>query len=349
MTHGGDIYTNKIDMDYSVNLNPNRPPKMLLNVLGESIKHIDVYPDLLQRKVIINIANSDGVKPQCVYAGNGASELIMSLVKMIMPKKALLIEPGFGGYRHALESIKECSICEFELKPDNAFVLDKSVLEVMKSDMDIMVLTDPWNPIGANIDNELLIEILKKARNNNTYVVLDQSFYLLSDKALYDYNIQDLIDNYENLIIVRSYTKLFGMPGIRMGYIISAEENILGIKKQLPEWNVSVVAQEVMSAGAQLLTDDSFVKESLALIEKEREYLSQELRDMGCKVYKSDTVFIFFYIDRNIQEELLKRRILIRDCSDFIGLKKGYFRIAIKDHISNIELVKNMREVICGN
>ncbi|MDO5702146.1 MAG: aminotransferase class I/II-fold pyridoxal phosphate-dependent enzyme, partial [Lachnospiraceae bacterium] len=180
MSHGGDIYRNSVHTDLSVNLNPYGTPDLMLDAAAEGIRLAAAYPDSEQEEVRSAIAAADGVAAECVFAGNGASELILASVRAVAPKTALLIEPCFSGYRHALKSLRGCEIREMYLREEEDFRLGDGVIGCMDEGVDMVFITDPWNPTGQPVGGELLLKILAEAQRRHIYVLLDQSFYLMS-------------------------------------------------------------------------------------------------------------------------------------------------------------------------
>ena len=373
MRHGGDIYRNKVYLDFSVNLNPKEVPETVLRAVRTGIREAGVYPDPEEERVREAIAAADGVGAECIFAGNGASEMILAAVRAFPPRRALLFEPCFSGYRNAMESVGGCEIREEYLRdktlwdaggrsgatdgnainpafPDeDDFALTEDILR-LAGDTDMLFLTDPWNPTGRNIDPGLLERILETASRKNIKVLLDQSFFLLSRSGR-EWDVsrdREWIRKFRNLIIIRSYTKLFSLPGIRMGYAVSAPENILKIRRQLPEWNLSSVSGRAMEACAVLIAGGVHEIFDYAMMEEERAYLVRGLKDLGCRVYPSDTIYLMFCSVRGLYEKLLERGIMIRDCSGFPGLGEGFYRIAVRKHDENEILLENLREILMG-
>ena len=345
MGHGGDIYRNKVKMDFSVNLNPAPVPEAIRSAMEEGMKNAGVYPDPEQESVRSALAELERVETDNIFAGNGASEMILAAVRAVSPRMALLIEPGFSGIRHALQSLPSVKIREFHLREDQGFTLTRDILTMLDEDVDLLYLADPWNPTGQNPDPGLLDEILQAAAKNHIMVLLDQSFYLLSAAGREAGIPENLRRYFGNLIIIRSFTKLFALPGIRMGYAVSSPDHIRHIRKQLPEWNLSSAAGSVMTAGAALLKDGRNSVFDHADAEKERLFLSEALKNRGFRVYPSDTIFLLFRAPEGLYERFLARGVLIRDCSDYPGLN-GYCRIAVKDHGSNLEFLGVLDEII---
>ena len=149
--------------------------------------------------------------------------------------------------------------------------------------------------------------------------------------------------SYPNLIVVRAFTKIYAIPGVRLGYLYCEEGELLhAIEQQLPEWNLSTFAQ---AAGSACVEEKTFVKESKQYVKIEREFLEQRLEKLGLQVLPSDANFLLIQSKIPWYERLLKRGILIRDCSNFRGLKKGYYRIAVKTREENERLLKEMEEI----
>ena len=365
MSHGGDIYRNKVNMDYSVNLNPLGQPEDVLNEVKASLKLASHYPDINQEDIRNKLAEMEGLDSSFVYAGNGASELILAVVRALSPKKALIYEPAFSGYEFALNALnladhekkttKSIEMIRYLLSEENGFKLSEEAIDAVQENVDFLCIADPMNPIGQNIDENVLISILEKTKKIRTYVLLDESFLFMSEKAdsVNDqYGIKkgiigraELIKSYDNLIIIRSLTKLLAVPGIRVGYVLSDPDNIRKIKRQLPEWNLSVTSEAAIRAGVSLIREGTFVRKTLDVIRTEREFLSRSLREMGIKVFDSDTSFLLFESDVDLYNKLLERGVLIRDCSDFVGLRRGLYRIAVKSHEENEEFVRILNEI----
>ncbi len=350
MRHGGDIYRNKVRLDLSVSLNPLPVPPVLSDAMQAGCAAAGAYPDPEQEALRSVLAAGMGVDPACVIAGNGASELLLAAVQAVNPAKALLVEPCFSGYRYVLDSLQGCQVREYRMREEEEFAPAERMLLTLTSDLDLILLADPGNPAGRNIDPALLRQILRVARDNGTAVILDQSFYLLSAQGRAGANNPAVLTGvFRNLIVVSSFTKVLGLPGIRMGAAVSSAENVERIRARLPEWNVSSVAEHVMRAGADLLWKSSFCEDAWEMIRTEKEYLVPALESLGCRVYPSDTHYLLFQSSGELYGPLLERGILIRDCSDFCGLSTGFYRIAVRDHAANEEFVENLKEVMHGH
>ena len=184
--------------------------------------------------------------------------------------------------------------------------------------------------------------VLDRCRKMGASLVVDECFYRLSGKregGASTVSARNFVQEYGNLFVVDAYTKLFSIPGVRVGFTITSAENAGRLRHFLPEWNMSVFADRVGIRCAEITGESSFTKESLEVIRKERAYLVDELEQIGISTYPTDTNFILIRSDEDLYNRLLQQKILIRDCKTFEGLDKGYYRIAIKDHNANERLI----------
>ncbi len=354
--HGGDIYNNSVDIDFSVNLNPYRltgsDEQAVQDAIAEGIENAARYPDIRQTDVRVALAEAECISPECVYAGSGASELIMAVTNLVHPKKALLIDPCYSGYEYALSSAGNCKTERYSLKEENGFGVTCEVLNAITEDTDIMYIADPVNPTGQNIDEDILVKIFDRAHDMGVTVVYDTSFLALSDKA--DAGRKNTnssyVNKYDKLFIIGSYTKSFALPGLRMGYIMSTKQNIDSLIPYLPEWNLSSVAGSVMKACAHILQHSDHLKRSREFIKNERQYLTEVLTELGFKVFDSDTVFVLVKDEKrscpDLYERLLARRILIRKCDDLFLPDNRFYRIAVRGNEDNMILTDEIRKII---
>lgn len=347
--HGGDIYTAKVKHDFSVNVNPFPLPLKFLFKYVLSFASLRKYPDQDSRELIDCISKEYNISPDKIIAGNGASEIIFSAVRAVMPKTAILISPCFTGYSHALDSTGS-KIIHFALEEKDGFAFtDGKISEfkdmVSREKPEMLFLCNPNNPNGKLYSKKILIDLLECCKKSGTFVLLDECFMDLTGKAK-DFSLMEKLNDYENLLIVNALTKTFAVPGLRLGYAFcSSAEMLSKIKVQFPEWNVSAIAQKL---GAELFRYKKCISKSAVKLSAERDFLSKELCKIGFKTYPSDSNFILFRSEKEngLKEKLLKKQILIRDCSDYQNLGSGYYRIAVKQHKENKKLLSLIRKVM---
>lgn len=346
MAHGGDRYRNSVELDFSVNLNPLGVHEKIKERLIKNIDKIEYYPDGEVQELGEKLSEYIRVKREHIIFGNGASELIMAVINALKPKNILLPTPSFKGYEKAIEAAG-CEITEYEM--DGAFEIADDIIEKITEDTDILFLTNPNNPTGKYIRNELLEKIIERCEEKQVTAVLDECFMELSDEPKKN-SFLNRYEKYPHLCILRAFTKSFAIPGARLGYLICPDKKFLySIKERLPEWNISVLAQEAGAAALEILKEEPYLNDARKLINKQRIYLEHELRSMGFEVVSSDTCFLLIkHSDQQIDFycELLKRKILIRECSDYRNIKGRYFRIAVKTEEENRRLLAEIRNII---
>ena len=361
--HGGDIYNNRVKYDHSVNLNPYladydrkgkdeyemRVVQRIISAQLNGLEYGERYPDIDQTRLRSILAGFEGVKPEWVFAGCGASQLIMAAVAAESPTCALLTEPCFTGYMYALNALDhDCHIKHSFLKEEDGYALTEDILDQMTDEVGMMFITDPNNPTGKNVDRDLLLRILARAAKMGIAVVLDESFYPFSE-GYEKGRTATLVRKYKNLYVIKSFTKSFALPGIRMGYVVSSKNNIAKLRQQLPEWNLPTLSDYVMRACVSIWDDDLYER-SMNLIRDERAFLEDSLQKLGLKTFSSDTAFILFKGPEELYKRLLRRHILIRKCDDMGGTDQApgeaLYRIAVKRLEDNAKLIKAIGQVL---
>ena len=282
--HGGDIYTKKCRVDFSVNVNPLGAPESVKEAVRKSAESVEQYPDALCRDLTRALSEKEQLPEENILFANGAAELIFALTQALRPKKALIAAPGFAEYEAAL-SAAGCFIRMYPLQKEKGFLLQDDFCDDLTDDLDLVFLCNPNNPTGLTIPQELLLKILDNCRERNIDQVMDQSFleFLPEPEKV---TMQGKLEEYPNLLILRAFTKIYAMPGLRLGYLLCSDEDLLDrISRSMQSWNVSTPAQ---MAGLAALNEDAYVKEARELIGKERAWMKAELEKeiKGiCQVY----------------------------------------------------------------
>lgn len=337
--HGGDIYRNHVKIDFSVNINPLGIPEAVEAALYEAVKKSSRYPDISAEKLKKAVSGMLTVPKENLLFGNGASELFMAIIHGIKPKKVVIPVPSFYGYEYAA-GVAEGEILYYETKEKYDFCIQEDFLSVLTEDVDILFFANPNNPTGNLVSKEELRNVLSHCRDNGIYVVLDECFIEFCGK---EWSMLQEIKNFPNLILVRAFTKIFSIPGVRLGYLVCSNPLLLEkIGRQLPEWNVSSFAQ---AAGYECAMQTAFVEKTVTYIEKERQFLEAGLKQVGFRVFPGKANFLLIYCEKPLYERLLEKGILIRDCENFRGLSKGFYRIAVKNRKENEILLKAIGEI----
>ena len=344
--HGGDIYRNSIRFDFSVNLNPLGVPPEVQWVLTEAALHANKYPDIIHENLVRATSEIFDISSENIVYGNGASELIMAICHSVNPGSALLLSPCFSGYETCIKgAAPNCKISYHTLLEENDFELHHDFVEKIQVEKpDLVFITNPNNPNGKLIDGDLLLDIIDICEAVGTTLVVDECFLPLTGREK-EYSLAYNIEKRKSLIVLRAFTKTYSIPGVRLGYAVCSKITIAeGLKQHLPEWNISIFAQ---MAGAECLKHTDYIEQSVRTIDEERRFLSDGLKKLGVKVYGSDVNFILFKCKNfELKEELLEYSILIRDCSDYNGLERGFYRVAVKLHNENEGLLSALGDLL---
>lgn len=342
--HGGNVYQYQNCVDFSANCNPLGTPESVKNAIIESLSHINDYPQVGCAPLKEAIAQYEGVKTSEVICGNGAAELIFSLCRALKPKKALLPAPTFAEYEQALTSVG-CSCSHFFLKEEQNFSMDDSFLKEISKEFNIIFLCNPNNPTGILTERDFLMEILKKCREHSVFLVVDECF-LDFVKEPESYTLKEILKEYPNLFLLKAFTKRYAMAGVRLGYGLTANQELLEKMEGVTQpWNVSSLAQ---AAGLAALKETEYVEKGRETVFREQEFLKREMEAINFHVFPSEANYIFFKGERNLFEKCVEKGILIRDCSNYPGLEAGYFRIAVKSHEDNKRLLRVLKEIERG-
>lgn len=348
-SHGGDVYS-KREMkfadhivDFSANINPLGMPPEVKAALINHIDSYECYPDPHCRELKNAIALLENTEPQNILCGNGAADLIFRLALACKPKKALLLAPTFSEYEQALKTV-DCEITYYLLDEKDGFSVDERILAAISQELDILFICNPNNPTGLAVGRGLMLKIADKCKECHVNLVVDECFvdFLMEEKAV---RISSETDHYDNLIIVKAFTKIYAMAGIRLGYLLCHNQDILrAIERVSQAWSVSTVAAK---CGVAAASQTDYVQKTKLLTRENRIFLMDNLHALGIKTYASKANYIFFYCeDFLLQQKLEQYGILIRDCQNYCHLAKGFFRIAVKAQADNRYFVECLKKVI---
>ena len=349
LTHGGDIYSkrdipgNKKLIDFSANVNPLGMPPAVKKAIIDNIDAFSNYPDPLCRELVDGISKYESVPKNNIVCGNGAADIIYRIAAIIKPKETLLPAPTFSEYQQAVETVN--SIIKYHyLSEDNGFIIDEAILDKLSPEVDLMFLCNPNNPTGIPIEKDLVLSIANTCKLNSTFLIVDECFVDFLDDSQ-KFSIVKELSGYDNVIVLKAFTKIYAMAGIRLGYgVCSNKEVIEKIHSAGQPWNVSVIAQK---CGVAALKDYNYIRRTKITIRQNREYLIERLRILGLKVFNSEANYILFKSENKLlQSALEKEAILIRSCANYIGLNDSFFRIAVKGREDNEYLVKSLEKIL---
>lgn len=338
--HGGDVYDGEIQLDFSANTNPYGTPQAVLDAMSAVLSRVHQYPDPYCRELVKTISEFESVPKDWVLCGSGAAELIYSYCEAQRPGRAMELAPTFSEYSLALERVG-CQVERYSLKKENYFSLTEDFLPALeRSRPDVLFLCNPNNPTGQVIGLPLLEKILDVCEEQGTCLFVDECFLDLSDDGV---SLKSHLGEHPNLFILKAFTKSYGMAGVRLGYCLCAQGQLLEeMSHSVQPWNVSTLAQ---SAGVAALHERAFLQRTRALIPVERQWLQSQLEALGFWVCPSKANYLLFQGSQDLWEQLRKQGIAIRSCGNYHGLGTDWYRIAVRLHGENECLIRAMKEV----
>jgi len=343
--HGGNIYEiepGKRDsiLDFSASINPLGIPPGVKKLLSGQIKNLVHYPDFESHQLTSAVADYWGIKKENILVGNGSTELIYIVLNAFQVSTVTLTVPSFTEYERAAR-ISKCIVQFLYLPEDKGFLFNPGY--VKKSDM--IFLCNPNNPTGNLVVSSQLDPDAIPADK----IIIDEAFmdFVQDEDA---YTLIPKAAKSKKLIVLRSLTKLFALPGLRIGYLVAHSNTIRTLRKHQVPWSVNILAQ---TAAERALTEDMFRQRSKQLIARERKFLYDELsRLKGLEPYPSTANFILVKIKQKcltssmLREKLLKKGILIRDCANFRGLNDQFIRVAVRSRKENMRLMQALEECV---
>ena len=334
--HGGDVYSQPIRLDFSANVNPFGPPEPVKAAADQVAAYPDPYCGPLRDK----LAARNGVAREDVICGNGAAELIYQFAMALRPKKALLPVPSFSDYEGALAAAG-CEPTYYPLGRADGFLLTEDILTHMGPETDLLLLCSPNNPTGRSVPRGLLLSILDRCRETGTWLFLDECFLELTDEDK-AFSLADRLRDGDRVFLLRAFTKAYGMAGLRLGYGLCKNRELLDRMCRLAQpWNVSNVAQ---AAGLAALDCPDWPEQARRLIQTEKPWLCGYLTALGFEVLPGDANYLFFSGAPGLYERLRARGVLIRDCANYRGLQPGDCRIAVRTRRENEALMRAIEE-----
>ena len=337
--HGGDIYTNDVELDFSSNTNPFGMPREVREAIIASADFCGVYPDPYCRELRDGIAQAEGAPCDAILCGSGAAELIYSYAYALADSRpALIVEPTFSEYRAALTAAGMRAE-SYVLSRENGFALTDDILSLDMDRYSAVFVCTPNNPTGLTAEPS----VISRIADSGVKVFVDMCFLDLSDVGdIYD--IPRLVGAYPNMTALKAFTKSYAMAGVRLGYVMSSDRGLLdSMSTKTQCWNISTVARY---AGEAALGCRGWLNATVSEMTAERERMTRVLSSYDLTVFPSRANYILMYSDSDLYSELLKKRILVRDCSNYTGLCKGYVRVAVRTREENDRLLAAIKEVI---
>lgn len=341
--HGGDVYSHRGAVDFSANVNPLGMPQRVVDALRDHVGDFEAYPDPVCRGLRAALSAAEGVPAGRILCTAGATDLMYRVCAALKPASGLVTAPCFSGYERALEQCG-AQVVRHRLAEEDGFgvtedILSHPALSGEGPRADIVFLCNPNNPTGLVIDCGLLERVLEAARARGAVVVLDECFLDFTGQP----SAVALCGRFPNLVVMKAFTKLYAMPGLRLGYGICADEGLLARMDAVgQQWAVSAPAQV---AGMAALEEPRWAERTRVYVAAQRAVLEAGLRGCGLRVVPGQANYLLFQSDRDLYAPLLQRGFLIRRCANFPGLDNTWFRIAVRTESENAAFLAALKEV----
>lgn len=313
-------------VDFSASINPLGPSPAVRTAIVRNIGRIAHYPEREPRRLLAALAQLWSIDEEQILTGNGATELIYFLARMNLGPMALAL-PVFSEFHRAFPTATTA-----DLQNSQTWPTDRP-----------LVLTRPANPLGSTVSFPLLKTWLGQTTNA---VLLDESFLDFSQEC----SAASLLKERPGLMILRSLTKFYALPGLRIGALLSSAETVASWKSHREPWQVNVLAEEAALAA---VADNEHAARTLSFVKTEREWLFRQIQTLaGTTPYASDANFLYVGLNYSAQplyEFLAARKLLVRNCADWPGLSGQAVRIAVRTRIENETLIHHWRQFPCAS
>ena len=333
-------------LDFSANINPLGMPASLKRAIVDNLDCAEHYPDVDYAKLHAALAEHHQIPASWILAGNGETESIFTLVQGLKPRHAMIVTPGFAEYRRALQW-GDCTIHEFALREGDGWQLTDAILDALTSELDCLFLCTPNNPTGLLPDNRLLREIASRCERLGINLILDEAFI---DFIAGEPGFIPLLRDNPHIWVLRSLTKFYAIPGLRLGYLVNSNEQAVAQmrRRQMP-WSINAFAA---LAGEIILHDSAYQQATWKWLEQEGARFDRQLKELpGLTVYPGRANYRLLRCERadfDLQRAMLEQHVLIRSCANYPGLDARYYRVAVRSQEENNRLLAALRKVLSG-
>ncbi len=355
--HGSDIdsVANYYGLDkakiinFAGNVNPLGTSKNCLKTLANHLDLASDYPDRNYSKLKHTISMYCHTDTDNILIGNGSTELISLGIKHIGASKALILGPTYSEYKRELDLLN-CTLDEYTLSYNMDFKLElPHLLETLKNDFDFLIICNPNNPTGTSLNQDLLGDLLTHCKQLGVFVMIDETYIEFSRNISTTTGIP-LIEEFDNLLVLRGYSKFFAAPGIRLGYGITSNKKLLNdIHANQNPWSVSSYAEFL---GTILLDDKDYIEKTQHLIKTERRKFENAFtHSTDYKLFISDANFFLVQLlnpavtSGDIFENCIKSGLFIRDCNSFFHEEGEFIRFCIMMPEDNDRLISTLKNI----
>jgi threonine-phosphate decarboxylase len=355
--HGGDLLTaaelygagGGAFLDFSANINPLGPPPGVLELLRDAVSAVTAYPDPGHRRLKGLLAGELEVGSDWITVGNGAAESMALLLLAVAPRRVGIVEPCFSEYRQLSEQFG-AEVLSVQGTREQGYRAGVESIAGLLEQVDLLFLGQPNNPNGVQYELDDLRVLAQKAEACGTVLAVDEAFIDFIPEERRQSLLPELAE-FRHTVLIRSMTKFYAIPGLRLGFTIAAPELAAAMTGKQVTWSVNGLAQ--LAGEACLRSGRGYEERTRTLIAAERERLRQGLQQLGCAVPPGEANFLLLELPAAwtaaaMQEQLGRRGILVRSCAMYPGLAAGHLRVAVKGHEDNATLLRQMGEILRG-
>lgn len=333
-------------IDFSSPVNPLGVSKKIKAEMRKNLKYQNKYPDSEAKRLRKRLAQYHGVSPDMILCGNGSTGLIYLVARVLKPQNIFIPAPTYSGYERTCKTIHDLRLTVYELKRETEFEIKPAefITALRTSSCDAAFLCNPNNPTGRLIRKNDVLRIADSARELKCHLVVDEAYMdFCPDESV----ISGVADN-PYLIVLRTFSAYYALPGLRIGYGVFPEHLIRILNEHKEPWTVNSLAQK---AAMTALKDKVYKKETSELIYGEKRFLEKNFRKAGIEFYSSDANFYLLKMENanEICRELNEKGILVRNCADFRGLDSSYVRVAVKSHRENTVFIRELKTILDKN
>ena len=347
LVHGGDWAGYRAEfgcdaLDFSANVSPLGLPAGVAAAITNALPTADRYPDPLCRELRAALAGAEGVPADWILCGNGAADLIFRLALAVRPRRALLPAPTFAEYEAALQTVG-CAVQRVFLREENEFAVTEEFVDAVTPETDIVFLCQPNNPTGQVTPPALVERLVRRCAECGAVLVVDECFLdFLPDRDAW--TAKQLLRDAPQLIILKAFTKLYAMAGVRLGYALCGDAALLEKMRGAGQpWAVSSLAQ---AAGLAALQETAYAGAVRALIAEQRPRMAAGLRALGLRVMDGQANYLLFRATPDFGEKLRRRGAVVRSCANYPGLDAAWYRTAVRTAEENTRLLQIMGEIL---
>ena len=347
LVHGGDWAGYRAEfgcdaLDFSANVSPLGLPAGVAAAITNALPTADRYPDPLCRELRAALAGAEGVPADWILCGNGAADLIFRLALAVRPRRALLPAPTFAEYEAALQTVG-CAVQRVFLREENEFAVTEEFIDAVTPETDIVFLCQPNNPTGQVTPPALVERLVRRCAECGAVLVVDECFLdFLPDRDVW--TAKQLLRDAPQLIILKAFTKLYAMAGVRLGYALCGDAALLEKMRGAGQpWAVSSLAQ---AAGLAALQETAYAGAVRALIAEQRPRMAAGLRALGLRVMDGQANYLLFRATPDFGEKLRRRGAVVRSCANYPGLDAAWYRTAVRTAEENTRLLQIMGEIL---